>query len=908
MDSMTSTEQSHHVAGTWVDPLTVMKLGSRPDFLGELDQSRLIGHFDDEATSGDRLGFKNFIAQEFLLEQLEVAGTVSELETIIDRRERLRTPVDLFCIDRAVLQQAGADLVESLTNLLSPKALICIESSEIDVLEDARVLPDTVFVPVLIVPGLAIFAQIRGERSPRSICYQIDLYRRKRYVERRRLERLAAAPKIPEVAVFILTYKHEAFIAECLRSVMKQRGQFTMRVLIIDDCSPDRTAEVARAVIAENRDERITFELRVNPHNVGASANWAPALSWAKGADYMSPCDGDDFWNSENRIQKHIDFLRQHPLTLMSFNAFEFCTVDSSKRRRGIHFDHEILSVGRLIRDNPVGNLGSTFYCGELVDIFPLEPFYYVNGDWMINVYCSQISPMGYLDKALSVYRLHGGGVWSLRKGVDRILPTIESISKYNAFTDFNFNSDYNWLINDRYKALSPFVFNLVDDFGKVEIIILHDLFPSKNDFRYQEFTSILREFPSSLLLSRIDGNYQRQHPEFGSRVMEDQGQFPLHLGKLVYITAIGIAFANMQRIEEAGVPFVMSLSFEGGFTFRDADTDRQLKRIMSSPCFQKTIVTHQAICDYLVHQGLCAREGIDVCNDGLMSSNFLQSPNVKQRWQYGKTSLDLCIIGRHVTAYDGVGDDRVIAQLIRTLGEGHDDIHIHIYGSLDLGTEDLGFLGDRVKIYGPISAEKYDIFFKSVDIVLLCNLAGMVYPGSIDSFAAKICIEAGARGATILAAHEFSGVKGNFIHDPNIVAVRPNAAAIASEIERYYADPLALMTRGQMTAISIRATYHAQQHLMSRTGVLRAVLRLPPPARETLVLMARIAELQAQVEGMDEQFAKRSKKMRNLSLLWRGVRRFVRGRSNMTRSQAYRIFRTTGLKGLRRAFREMGV
>ncbi len=86
----------------------------------------------------------------------------------------------------------------------------------------------------------------------------------------------------------MLTYKHEAFIAECLRSVMKQRGHFTMRVLIIDDASPDNTAQVARSVIAKNHDDRIKIELRVNPRNVGASANWGPALRWAEGADYVT--------------------------------------------------------------------------------------------------------------------------------------------------------------------------------------------------------------------------------------------------------------------------------------------------------------------------------------------------------------------------------------------------------------------------------------------------------------------------------------------------------------------------------------------------------------------------------------------------------------------------------------------
>ncbi|MDR3571293.1 MAG: glycosyltransferase, partial [Candidatus Pacebacteria bacterium] len=397
---------------------------------------------------------------------------------------------------------------------------------------DADLLPEGAFESVMAGPGIFVFAQTKGERAPRSVRYQIDLFRRKRYFERKHVARLAAEPTIPEVAVFVLTYKHEVFIAECLRSIMKQRGQFTMRVLIIDDASPDNTAQVARSVIAENRDDRIKFELRVNPQNVGASANWGPALRWAEGSDYVSPTDGDDFWNSEVRIQEHIDFLREHPTAIMSFNSYEFCTADSSNRRRGAHLDEEIVSADRIVKDNPVGNLGSTFYRGELVEIFPLEPFYYTNGDWKINVYCSQIGPIGYLDKALSVYRLHGGGVWSLKAGVERIIPTIDGILKYNNFTDFCYNNQYNWLIRESFRALGDLIRDPTDDFGKVDLVILHDEFPQKGEFHRAEFTSCLREFPSSLLLVKLDGNYQRQYPELGSRLIEDDGAFPLHLGR----------------------------------------------------------------------------------------------------------------------------------------------------------------------------------------------------------------------------------------------------------------------------------------------------------------------------------------------------------------------------------------
>ena len=77
-----------------------------------------------------------------------------------------------------------------------------------------------------------------------------------------------------------------------------------------------------------------------------------------------------------------------------------------------------------------------------------MEPLYYINGDWMINLYCSQIGTIGYLNKLAFpsiVCMVAVSGV--LTGGTDRILRTIDAILRYNSFTDYNFSDGFNWLI-----------------------------------------------------------------------------------------------------------------------------------------------------------------------------------------------------------------------------------------------------------------------------------------------------------------------------------------------------------------------------------------------------------------------------------------------------------------------------
>ncbi len=874
-----------------------MLMALRPNFLGEIDESRLVGRFKDDLTDGDKLALKSFIVREFDLEELEVLRSTAEAPFAVERHEYMRTQVDLLYLDVAVVQKCESALFVRLLNLLSPKGIVCIESNDKTVRIAADLLPEGAFESVMADPGFSVFAQINGKRSPRSMRYQIDLMRRKRYVARKRRARLAAKPKIPEVAVFVLTYKHEAFIAECLRSVMKQRGQFTMRVLIIDDASPDKTAQIARSVIAENHDDRIKFELRVNPQNVGASANWGPALSWAEGADYVAPCDGDDFWNSEYRIQEHIDFLREHPVAIMSFNSFEFCTVESSDRRRGIHLDTEIVSADRLVKDNPVGHLGSTFYRGELVEIFPLEPFYYTNGDWKINVYCSQIGSIGYLDKALSVYRLHGGGVWSLKMGVDRIIPTIDSILKYNAFTDFCFNSEYNWLITESFRALGRLVSDPVDDFGKVDLIILHDGFPKRGEFQYAEFTSYLREFPSSLVLATLDRNYQRQYPELGSRIIEDDGTFPLHLGKQIYLATLKLTYSVLHRIEAEGVPFVFTLCPKGGFVFRNPDVDRQLKRIFGSPCFQSVIVTQQAIYDYVVSKGLCPKENIELIHGAVMPEIPERLSVPKPRFGFGKARLDMCFVARQAAPYDkDVGYD-VFVEVAKVLKERHDDICFHVVGALSPCAIDVSSLGDRIKFYPSLASSKFDSFFRDMDVILSPTIGGNALTGAISNFPTDLCVEAGARGVSIFTADEFNAGRGRFIDGEDIVLVEPNAGDIIGKIEHYYVAPEALKAIGEKGARSIQELYCAGSQMAPRINHLREAVRKSAPVREGLTLRLKITDLTASW----------MKKKKKLLLLLRALGRFLTGHSNTTVRQIFQIYRSTGFNGLKRALRNIG-
>lgn len=890
------------------NPVIASTLPNRLDFQGKVDESRLIGGFRQELTRGDRLALKNFMAREFGLEELEILRNVADVRAVIERYEAIHTRIDLLCIDAAVVQHCERSLFARLLKQLSLKGIVCVEADNDGEWTGASVLSEFEFKSAMVGSGLSVFAPVKGARSPESVRYQIDLFLRKRYVKRKQRTRISSEPKIPEVAVFVLTYKHEAYIDECLRSVMMQRGHFIMRVLIIDDASPDNTASVVRSFIERNQDNNIKIELRVNPRNIGASANWGPALRWAEGADYVTFTDGDDFWNSKYRIQKHIDFLREHPAAVMSFNSFEFCNNDGSARRRGIHLDTSIVSAERLVKDNPVGHLGSTFYRGEIVEVFPLEPFYYINGDWMINIYCSQIGAIGYLDEELSVYRLHEGGVWSLTAGVDRIARTLDVVLRYNKFTDYTYNAYFNWLLNLNYSALSAFLLDPINDAGKADLVIIHDEPLVKGEFKYAEVNRYLQEFPSALLLSPLNGEYQRRCPEVGSRMIQFDGNFPLNIGRLVYITNIRETYAALENVELACVPFVFALNSEDGRALNDPNVDMKLKRIFRSPCFQNVIVTQQAFYDHIIREYSCPAESIALIPGGVMPEIQEELPSSKPRWGFDKARLDICFITSTIAPFDKkTSGYEAFVEVMNAVASIHQDIFFHVVGPVSPSAINIVSLGDRVKFYGSLKWEEMNSLFIQMDIVLSLYFNRNSSSSIFENIPSDRCIEAGAHGVAILAAGEFDLGGHSFIDGEDIVIVKPDVKAIVAKILHYYDNPEALKAIGERCANTIRKQYCPETQMVLRVNLLREAIRNPAPVTQMLPLKAKIAGLQAEITYLEEQLANLTKKKKKLSLLLRGLRRLLTGRSDTTAKEIFRIFRSGGFKGLRRALRDIG-
>lgn len=113
----------------------------------------------------------------------------------------------------------------------------------------------------------------------------------------------------PLVSVSMICYNAEAFIAESIESILNQKVDFPIELVIGDDCSIDNTRQICETY-AQKHPEKI--RLLPPENNLGIGGNTARTMGSCRGK-YIAVCDGDDIWIDPHKLKRQIDFLEQNP-------------------------------------------------------------------------------------------------------------------------------------------------------------------------------------------------------------------------------------------------------------------------------------------------------------------------------------------------------------------------------------------------------------------------------------------------------------------------------------------------------------------------------------------------------------------------------------------------------------------
>lgn len=108
------------------------------------------------------------------------------------------------------------------------------------------------------------------------------------------------------ISVVMVTYNHEKYIEQAIESVLMQKGEFEIELLIGNDKSPDNTEKIIKKYESD-----LKVKIFNRKKNMGATNNLWDLFRKANGK-YIALLEGDDYWVTKDKLQKQIDILEKN--------------------------------------------------------------------------------------------------------------------------------------------------------------------------------------------------------------------------------------------------------------------------------------------------------------------------------------------------------------------------------------------------------------------------------------------------------------------------------------------------------------------------------------------------------------------------------------------------------------------
>ena len=161
------------------------------------------------------------------------------------------------------------------------------------------------------------------------------------------------ASEQPMVSICIPAYNSEAYILETVKAALDQTWK-NLEVLVVDDCSSDRTVEVLEKI----DDPR--FRLVENEVNLGMTGNWNRCVQLCRG-EYIKLIPADDVVYPEC-VEKSVKALIKYPQVSLVITDTDL--IDPSGKKIGAYahwpvagaFDGAKIAKASVMLNNFYGN------------------------------------------------------------------------------------------------------------------------------------------------------------------------------------------------------------------------------------------------------------------------------------------------------------------------------------------------------------------------------------------------------------------------------------------------------------------------------------------------------------------------------------------------------------------------
>lgn len=245
-----------------------------------------------------------------------------------------------------------------------------------------------------------------------------------------------------------------------------QETDFPFEILIHDDASTDKTADIIREYELKYPHLIKPIYQKENQYSKGVGGMMATFNFPRARGKYIALCEGDDYWTDPEKLQKQVDFLEANPeysLTVGGFRSYNIYTNETKdiieihdgvvREDNGYSFDLKDTRKGWITK-----TLTTVFRNNKTIFIATAK--YKYGRDNNLFYHILKTGKGFYFTEVLGVYRIHEGGINSMKKG------KINTNAAYNVYKElFEHNKEEHTRIRYFYSSLSLINYNIYNKY-----------------------------------------------------------------------------------------------------------------------------------------------------------------------------------------------------------------------------------------------------------------------------------------------------------------------------------------------------------------------------------------------------------------------------------------------------------
>ncbi len=214
----------------------------------------------------------------------------------------------------------------------------------------------------------------------------------------------------PKVSVATVAFNHVGLVRQSVESALGQKADFPFEIVIGEDCSTDGTREVLQEIQQENPN---SIRLILREKNLGMQWNFARTLEACEG-EYIAVLDSDDYWTSDQKLAKQVQFMDEHPEHAISYHRTDVLFESEPGKNLSIPTDSKPVSD---IEDIAFANMLASCATMFRRDRLPKFPDWYAEVhtyDWVLaTLILINGGTVGFLDETMAAYRVHASNLYS---------------------------------------------------------------------------------------------------------------------------------------------------------------------------------------------------------------------------------------------------------------------------------------------------------------------------------------------------------------------------------------------------------------------------------------------------------------------------------------------------------------